>query len=80
MYIQQIEQVQLNAIRLERMKMNFLVRFSLSSSLLLLKFPTLCILSEPCNHCLVYLICLLVGSAEGRPNLRRQLEHNVINP
>ena len=46
MYIQQIEQVQLNAIRLERMKINFLVTFSLSSSLLLLKFSTLCILSR----------------------------------
>lgn len=80
MYIQQIEQVQINAISLERMKINFLVTFSLSSSVSLLKLPTLCILSEPCSHCLVYLICLLVGFAGGRLNLKPQLEHNVINP
>ena len=57
MYIQQIEQVQLNAIRLERMKINFLATFSLSSSLLLLKFPTLCILSPATTAWFISFAC-----------------------
>ena len=57
MYIQQIEQVQLNVIRLERMKIYFLAMFSLSSSLLLLKFPTLCILSPATTPWFISFAC-----------------------